>query len=235
MKNNNLSEAQEKRWIELAQKNDLDAFNQLVLAYQDAAFSFASRMLDDDPSAEDIVQTAFLIAYRKIKHLRGRSFRAWLLKIIRNSCIDELRRRRSHPSMPLEPMNDDNQPFENARWLIAPGFSPEELVIEHEDCKKIEQSIQQLPDYLREVLILIDIETLDYQDAAAVLNVPCGTIKSRLWRARARLRDLLGEGFFGAAITDGRTLPEQRNTTAARPDRDNSDIHVGAGRYRVAA
>ncbi len=227
MKDRNLSETQEKRWIELAQQDDLDAFNQLVLSYQDAAFSFASWMLDDDPSAEDVVQGAFLIAYRKIKHLRrGSSFRAWLLKIIRNSCIDELRRRRSHPSIPLDPMNDDDQPCENAHWLIAPGFSPEELVIEHEDCKIIEQSIQQLPDHLREVLILIDIETLDYQDAAAILNVPRGTIKSRIWRARARLRALLGEGFFGAAITDGGKLPEQRNTASTVPKQHSIDLHT---------
>ncbi len=226
MKDGNLSETQEKRWIELAQKNDLDAFNQLVLSYQDAAFSFASWMLDDDPSAEDVVQAAFLIAFRKIKHLRGGSFRAWLLKIIRNACIDELRRRRSHPSIPLEPITDEVQPFENARWLIAPSFSPEEIVIEHEDCKIIEQSIQQLPDHLREVLILIDIETLDYQDAAAVLNVPRGTIKSRLWRARARLRGLLGEGFFGTPVTDGGTLPEQRNPVSTGPRKITIDLHT---------
>ncbi len=139
MKDRNLSGTQEKRWIELAQKNDLDAFNQLVLSYQDAAFSFASWMLDDDPCAEDVVQAAFLIAYRNIKHLRGSSFRAWLLKIIRNLCIDELRRRRSHPSMSLEPMNDEDQPFEDAHWLIAPGFSPEELVIEHEEFRNTEK------------------------------------------------------------------------------------------------
>ncbi len=227
MKDRNLSENQEKRWIELAQKDDLDAFNQLVLSYQDAAFSFASWMLDDDLSAEDVVQAAFLNAYRNIKHLRrGSSFRSWLLKIIRNSCIDELRRRRSHPSMPLEPMNDEDQPIENAQWLIAPGFSPEELVIEHEDCKIIEQCIQLLPDHLREVLILIDIEALNYQDAAAVLNVPNGTIKSRLWRARARLRALLGEGFFGDAFTDGSTLPGQRNTVFTRPKQLTIDLQT---------
>jgi RNA polymerase sigma-70 factor, ECF subfamily len=206
MKNRGFSNTQEKKWIELAQNNDLDAFNQLVLSYQDTAFSFASWMLDGDPYAEDIVQTAFLTAYRNIKHLRGSSFRAWLLKIIRNLCIDELRRRYRHPSMPLEPMNDKDQTFEDADWLIAPGLSPEELVIEHEKWKEVEQSIQQLPDHLRDVLILIDIETLDYQEAATILNVPCGTIKSRISRARACLRALLSRGFSSAAITGGSTF-----------------------------
>lgn len=203
MKDRNLSDIQEKRWIELAQNNDLDAFNQLVLAYQDLAFSFANRMLSGDPYADDVVQAAFLTSYRNIKQLRGSSFRAWLLRIIHNMCIDELRFRKRHPSIPLEPLDDEGQPVENADWLIAPGLSPEEIIIEHENWKEVERSIQQLPIHLREVLILIDIETLNYEDAAAVLNIPRGTIKSRLSRARVRLRALLGEGFFGAVITDG--------------------------------
>lgn len=206
MKDRNLSDNQEKRWIELARENDRDAFNKLVLYYQDAAFSFASRMLEGDPIADDVVQAAFLTAYRNIEHLRGCSFRAWLLKIVRNLCIDELRRRHRHPSIPLEPTNDEDQPCENARWLIAPGFSPEELVIQHLNLKVVEHAIQQLPDRLREVLILVDVEELNYQDTATVLNVPCGTIKSRLSRARAHLRALLGEGFFDAAIVDGSTF-----------------------------
>ncbi len=206
MKERYLSNSQERRWIELARNNDLDAFNQLVLSYQDAAFSFASRMLNSDPFAEDIVQEAFLSAYHNIRHLRGSSFRAWLLKIIRNLCIDELRRRYRHPSMTLEPINGEDQPCENANWLIAPGFSPEELVIHHMNLKDVEQAIQQLPERLREVLILVDIEDLNYQDAAAVLNIPRGTIKSRLSRAREHLRTLLGEGFFDTTIVDGGTF-----------------------------
>ncbi len=203
MKDRCISDSQEKRWIELAQNDDLEAFNQLVLSYQDSAFSFASRILNGDPLADDIVQSAFLTAYRNIKHLRGSSFRAWLFKIIRNLCIDELRHRNRHPSIPLEPVDDEGQTNENADWMVAPGLSPEELIIKHENLKVIEQSIQQLPDRLREVLILVDLEDLDYQDAARALHVPRGTIKSRLSRARVGLRALLGKGFSGLAISDG--------------------------------
>ena len=196
MKDRNFFDTQERRWIELAQKNDLDAFNQLVLTYQDAAFNFASWMLNDDTLAEDIVQAAFLKAYCHIRHFRGGSFRAWLLKIIRNSCIDELRRRIRHPWLPLEPMNADAQALGNADWLVDCSPSPEELVIKHEDWRKVERSIQQLADSFREVLILIDIEAYSYQEAATVLNVPLGTIKSRLGRARACLRALLVKDSF---------------------------------------
>jgi RNA polymerase sigma-70 factor (ECF subfamily) len=206
MKDSNLCDAQERRWVELAQKNDLEAFNHLVLSYQDAAFSLASWMLNDDALAEDVVQAAFLAAYRHIRHFHGGSFRAWLLKITRNLCIDELRRRIRHPWHPLESMNADDQPLENADWLVDRGPSPEELVIKHEDWRKVERSIQQLADPFREVLILIDIEAYDYQEAAAVLNVPLGTIKSRLGRARACLRALLGEGNGHSAISDRSTI-----------------------------
>lgn len=132
MKDSHLFDAQERSWVELAQKNDLDAFNHLVLSYQDSAFSLASWMLNDDALAEDVVQTAFLAAYRHIRHFRGGSFRAWLLKITRNSCIDELQRRIRHPWQPLEPMNADDQPLENANWLVDRGPSPEELVIKQQ-------------------------------------------------------------------------------------------------------
>ncbi len=204
MKDRYLSYSQEIRWIDQAQNNDSDAFNHLVLSYQDSAFNFSSRMLNGDPFADDVVQEAFLSAYRNIKNFRGSSFRAWLFKIIRNLCIDELRRRHRHPSLPFEPLNDEDQPCENTRWLIAPGFTPEELVIHHNNLKVIEQAIQHLPDRLREVLILVDVEDLDYKEAAAVLNVPCGTIKSRLSRARVQLRALLGERIFDVADEDGR-------------------------------
>jgi len=196
MNDRNLFDTQERRWIELAQKNDLDAFNHLVLSYQDVAFNFASWMLNDDTLAEDIVQAAFLTAYCQIRNFRGGSFRAWLLKIIRNSCIDEIRRRIRHPWIPLEPMNADAEALVNADWLVDRGPSPEELVIKHEDWRKVERSIQQLTIPFREVLILIDIEAYNYQEAATVLNVPLGTIKSRLARARACLRALLVEDSF---------------------------------------
>ncbi len=193
MKDRNLFDTQERRWIELAQKNDLDAFNQLVLTYQDAAFNFASWMLNDDPLAEDIVQAAFLTAYCHIRHFRGGSFRAWLLKIIHNLSIDEIRRRKLHHWIPLEPKDADGQLIEDAAWLIDPISSPEDACIEHESWKKIAQFIQQLTDPLREVLVLIDIEDLNYREAAMILNVPLGTIRSRIWRARACLRALLFE------------------------------------------
>lgn len=137
---------------------DLDAFNHLVLSYQDAAYSLASWMLNDDALAEDVVQAAFLAAFWHIRQFLGGSFRAWLLKIIRNSCIDELWHRIHHPLQPLEPINADNQAVENVDWLVDRALSPEESVILHEDWRKVERYIQHPAYPLREVLIQNDIE-----------------------------------------------------------------------------
>src|SRR5512142_1843577 len=92
-----------------AQTGDLDAFNRLVLAYQDIAFNLALRMLNDEDAAADATQTAFISAYRNLHAYRGGSFRAWVLRMVTNSCYDELRKRHRHPTTSLEPMTDDDE------------------------------------------------------------------------------------------------------------------------------
>jgi RNA polymerase sigma factor (sigma-70 family) len=231
MKDSHLFDTQESKWVELAQKNDLDAFNHLVLSYQDAVFSLASWMVNDDVLAEDIAQTAFLAAYRNIRQFHGGSFRAWLLQITRNSCIDELRRRNRHPWQPLEPTNAVDQPLENADWLVDRGPSPEELVIQREEQRKVERSIQQLADPFREVLILIDIEAYGYQEAATVLNAPLGTIKSRLVRARAYLRALLDEGLSHSVVSESSFIfadsVSREKTHSASSARCDQNLSIG--------
>ncbi len=221
IKDKGVLELQEGKWIELAQGNDLAAFNHLVLATQDAAFTLACWVLKDDMLADDVVQAAFIKAYCNIKQLRGKSFRAWLLKIVRNLCIDELRRRARNRLIPLEPNVGDSASLENSEWFIDRSPLPEEVVIKHDERRKIEQCIQQLPVALREVIILIDIESLNYQEAATVLNIPLGTIKSRLGRARARLRLLLSKGLVGSANFNDCSINAQINkkkgTSVSKP------------------
>jgi RNA polymerase sigma-70 factor (ECF subfamily) len=88
--------------IQYAQKGDLDAFNRLVLAYQDMVYNQAYRVIGESDAAEDATQEAFISAYRKIHTYRGGSFKAWLLRIVTNACYDELRRRKRRPTTPLE-------------------------------------------------------------------------------------------------------------------------------------
>ncbi len=187
----NWTDSQENQWIEQALAGDMDAFNQLILAYQDMAFRLAVGILEDDASAADAVQVAFLSAYHGLKNFRSQTFRGWLLRIVRNACIDELRRRKRHPMLPLEPQQEDGEEMESARWLVDPGLSPEETVMQRETRARIDRCLRNLPDEMREVILLVDVEGLDYGEAAEALNVPLGTVKSRVARARARLQQML--------------------------------------------
>jgi RNA polymerase sigma-70 factor, ECF subfamily len=177
-----------------AQTGDLDAFNRLVLAYQDIAFNTALRILGDDSLAADATQEAFISAFRGLTSFRGGSFRSWMLRTVTNACYDELRRRKRRPTIPLEPMTEDDEEIETPRWLADPGMSPEERF----DAEELEHAIQHclngLPTDFRTVVVLADIQGLDYSEIATSANIPLGTIKSRLARARLRLRECL-QGF----------------------------------------
>jgi len=191
---NGFSQKDESKLIEYAQKGDLDAFNRLVLLYQDLVYNQAMRVMGEEAAAQDATQEAFISAYRNIKSYRGGSFRAWLLRIVTNACYDELRRRRRRPSTPLEPQDDEGEEIESPQWIIDPAEQPE-FHIERQDLgKAIQHCLDELPLEFREVVVLIDLQGLDYTEAAEASGKPLGTIKSRLARARGRLRDCL-EGF----------------------------------------
>ena len=101
--------------IQAARQGDLDAFNRLVLAYQDRLYTQAYRLLGEAEAAEDATQEAFISAYRNIHTYRGGSFRGWLLRIVTNACYDELRRRKRRPTQPLEPLDEEDEEIEIAR------------------------------------------------------------------------------------------------------------------------
>ena len=178
--------------IRAAQEGDLDAFNQLVLAYQDMAFNTAYRILSDSDSACDAVQTALISAYRSIKRFRGGSFRAWLLRIVTNACYDELRKRKRRSTIPLEPAgHDGQQDLDSFRWLTDKAPTPEQALEISELDQAIQHCLESLPKDFRIVVVMVDIEGMDYQEAAQIIRKPLGTIKSRLARARVRLQSCL--------------------------------------------
>lgn len=174
-----------------AQRGDLDAFNCLVLAYQDAVYNTALRILDDEDLAADASQDAFLSAFRALNSFRGGSFKAWLLRTVTNACYDELRRKKRRPTTPLEPETDDGEEVESPRWLADPNASPEEQLNQAELEHAIQHCLDALPADFKIVVVLADIQGLDYTEVARAVHVPLGTIKSRLARARLRLRDCL--------------------------------------------
>jgi RNA polymerase sigma-70 factor (ECF subfamily) len=181
----------EQALIKTAQRGDLDSFNTLVLAYQESLFNTAFRIMGDEDQAADATQDAFLSAFRNISSYRGGSFRAWLLRTVTNACYDELRRKKRRPTTPLEPVTTEDEEIESPQWLTDPGLSPEQVAEDAELEHAIQHCLNGLPVDYRSVVVLTDIQGLDYSEVAASLKTPLGTIKSRLARARLRLRECL--------------------------------------------
>ncbi len=177
--------------IRAAQRGNLSAFNELVLTYQNVLYAQAYRMIGDAEAAADATQEAFISAYRGIGAYRGGSFKAWLLRIVTNACYDELRRRKRHPGVPLEPHNADEEEIESPHWLEDEAESPEARLERNELGAAIQHCLEALPPEFRAIVILVDIQGMDYREAAYAVGKPVGTVKSRLARARLRLRDCL--------------------------------------------
>jgi len=184
-----------------AQQGDLQAFNRLVLAYQDQVFNVAYRILSDASAAEDASQNTFLTAFRKLNTFRGGSFKSWILTIVTHACYDELRLLKRRPTTPLEPvMPDTDEEFDSPAWLASDDPSPEENSMLNDLEQAIQHCLDDLPEDFRTVVVLVDVEGLDYQSVSEVAHKPIGTIKSRLARARLKMRDCL-QG-FGELIPD---------------------------------
>ena len=177
--------------IQAAREGDLDSFNRLVLAYQDLVYNHAFRMVGEEESADDATQNTFISAYNHLGSFRGGSFKAWLLRIVTNACYDELRRRKRRPTVPLEPLDDAGEEVESARWMVDPVNQPEQQVEQAELQRAIQHCLDNLPGDFRATVIMVDVQGLDYFEAAQAIGKPIGTIKSRLARARLRLRDCL--------------------------------------------
>lgn len=177
--------------IQSAQRGSLDSFNQLVLVYQDIVYAQAYRMMGESEPAQDATQEAFISAYRSLGSFRGGSFKAWLLRIVTNACYDELRRRKRHPTTALEPLDADDDEIESPRWLADQGETPEDQAQRSELSDAIQHCLEDLPVDFRAVVVLVDVQGMDYSEAATVVGKPVGTVKSRLARARMRLRDCL--------------------------------------------
>ena len=181
----------EEVWTQQAANGDLDAFNQLVLKHQDLAYRHAVSMLNDDWLAQDVVQEGFVKAFQNMRSFRGGSFRAWLMRIVTNTAYDVLRQTSKQRTQPLFPEDDDGEEMESPHWLADPNAQVEGAVEEDERTKFIYHTMNELQDIYRTVLTLVDLQDFDYEEAAQALNVPVGTVKSRLARARMQMKEKL--------------------------------------------
>ncbi len=199
----------ESKLIMRAIQGNLDAFNQLVIIYQSAVYNTALRIMNDSEAADDIAQTAFISAWQHMESFKGDSFKPWILRITINACYDEIRRLRRHPSTPLEPVSEENEENEDAIWLTDPNLQPDEVTLKKDTMAAVADCMRSLPDEYRLVLLLIDVQEFNYQDAADMISKPLGTIKSRLLRARLRMRACLeakGELYRTQIRTDNKDL-----------------------------
>jgi RNA polymerase sigma-70 factor (ECF subfamily) len=177
-----------------AQKGNIDAFNTLILHYQDSVYNTALRILGDEDQAADAAQEAFISAFKSISSFRGGSFKAWLMRTVTNACYDELRRQKRRPTTPLEPDTDDGEEMDSPRWLADPSMTPAQKSEADELEHAIQHCLNNLPLEFKTVVVMADIQGMDYTEVATSVRVPLGTIKSRLARARLRLRECL-QGF----------------------------------------
>jgi RNA polymerase sigma-70 factor (ECF subfamily) len=183
--------APEKTLIRAAQRGDLEAFNLLILRYQNLLFGIALRLLNDEDAAADAVQEALISAFRRFDTFRGDSLRSWLARVVVNACYDEIRKKRRQHSVPLEQFNAEGDEIETTYWLVDPQADPEVQYESSELENAIQKSLNKLPAIYRLVLVLVDVEGLSYEEAAGAAGVPVGTVKSRLARARLQMQKSL--------------------------------------------
>jgi RNA polymerase sigma-70 factor (ECF subfamily) len=186
----------EDQLIVRSQHGDVEAFNQLVVSYQQTAYGAVYRLVGNVDVAADITQDAFIAAFRNIQSFRaGSSFRSWLLRIASNLACDHYRRTQRHPQESLDELSDDDE-LHSASELSAlvetsREHDPEAVVLKQELQELIQRGLQLLPLQQRVAVVLCDIEGLSYDEIAAATETTLGTVRSRIARGRARLRNYL--------------------------------------------
>lgn len=190
------------RTIQAACRGDERAFSSLIDLYRAAAERVAQQILHTEEAAADAVQEAMLKAHRAMARFQEGNFRSWFLRIVTNTCYDHLRQQRRRAIVSLDELTEraglDYLPAEEA---IAHCIDedPETLVLQNEGMRLLLSAIEGLPSYHRDVVMLVDVQGYDYAEAAQQLGLPLGTVKSRLSRARAALRDQLVKSGIVAA------------------------------------
>ncbi len=177
----------EERWVRAAREGDVEAFNQLVERYETAAYNVALRAVGNPEDAADATQEAFLSAFRAIGELRG-SFKPWLLRIVLNACHDLHRRQQRRPATSMDALVEEAG---EAPWADPGTPDPEAIMLSHETRQVIEQVLEALSEEQRLAIVLVDLQELSYEEAAEAMGCAVGTIRSRLARGRARVRDRL--------------------------------------------
>lgn len=174
--------------LEKAQNGDIAAFEKILIKYEKLIYNLARRIMGKNEDAEDITQEVAIKIYGNLKFCRGEEFlKAWIGKITHNACMDMLRRNKDKYTESLEVM------AEIGEELVEQSQGPEDLLIRKELGKYLEAALEQLPAQYRSLIALRDIHGYTYEEVAEILQLPIGTVKSRLFRGRLKLKTILLE------------------------------------------
>lgn len=173
----------------MAESNKKSQFEVLVIPHMSAAYNLARWLTRNEQDTEDVVQEAFLRAYRFFEGVRGSDYRSWLLTIVRNTCYSWLQQNRRL----TETLDED------VAEPAASQSNPEVLLMRNVDTELLRQAVEQLPVEFREAIVLRELEGLSYKEISAITSMPLGTVMSRLARARDRLHKALSIRMKGGA------------------------------------
>jgi RNA polymerase sigma-70 factor (ECF subfamily) len=176
----------------LIEYNHLPSFEQAVLPHLDAAYNLARWLTRNKQDAQDIVQEAYLRAFRFFPAFRGGDARAWIMKIVRNTCYTWLRESR--------PLQDAMEFDENLFTPDSCAPNPEEVVLQNDSGSLVRKALEQLPTNFREVLILRELDGMSYKEIAEITGMAAGTVMSSLSRARGRFRQALKDLMNGDRV-----------------------------------
>ncbi len=177
--------------IERSQKGDRTAFDDLIRKHERRAYQYAFRLTSNPEEAADVVADAFVRVFSALQNFKGQSaFSTWLYRILTNCFLDMRKKERSRAAMSLEAalMTEEG---ELERQVEDPGATPLDEAERQERANRVESAVGQLPEYQRAMIVMYHAEGLSYEEIAEALDLPIGTVKSRLNRARLSLRELL--------------------------------------------
>jgi RNA polymerase sigma-70 factor (ECF subfamily) len=178
------------------QQGDKKAFDLLVLKYQRKIIRLLSRMIRDQNEIEDVAQEAFIKAYKALPQFRGDSaFYTWLYRIAINTARNWLSQNSRRPSSPNMNVSENDETF-NEIDNLTDTHTPEAEMVSREIAASVNQTIESLPEELRQAIVLREIDGMSYEDIALAMNCPIGTVRSRIFRAReaiaTKLRPIMG-------------------------------------------
>lgn len=178
----------EKELVNKSKNGDMDAFSELIASYEKKIYNIALRMIGNREDAYDIAQEVCIKIYKNINSFKeNSSFNTWVYRITSNVCIDEIRKRKD--TIPFTIVKDSSTEFEMP--IESPNNLPEDIIERKEKIEEIKKCIMELSPEYRIMIILRDVRGHSYEEISDILNLNLGTVKSRLSRARAILKDKL--------------------------------------------